>query len=202
MRRPTNQRLPQRQRHPACQRRGAGVARSGAMTAGARSVRTHTIYPHDYPATCLVSSPPACPRGGLLGARLSANGARRLCHCCTRGLGRNSISDANFTIVAGERAVAESLQAWQRCARFTMLAVSYDDVIRRRHAFCGWRGTWDHIMTCRKALRQTCWNCLQRALVARAGHAATGPGAMCWRGGRRSRSQSAGARGSERMAAQ
>lgn len=62
------------------------------------------------------------------------------------------ISDANFhDWPLGERAVVESLQAWARSGRkFTMLACSYDDVIRRHARFVQWRGTWDHIITCRK----------------------------------------------------
>jgi hypothetical protein len=63
------------------------------------------------------------------------------------------ISDANFhDWPLGERAVVESLQAWARSGRrFTMLAASYDDVVRRHARFVQWRGTWDHIMTCRKS---------------------------------------------------
>lgn len=63
------------------------------------------------------------------------------------------ISDANFhDWPLGERAVTEALQEWARSGRrFTMLAGTYDDVIRRHARFVRWRGTWDHILTCRKA---------------------------------------------------
>jgi hypothetical protein len=63
------------------------------------------------------------------------------------------ISDANFhDWPLGERAVIESLQAWaQGGRRFTMLARTYDDVIRRHARFVRWRGTWDHIITCRRS---------------------------------------------------
>lgn len=63
------------------------------------------------------------------------------------------ISDASFhDWPLGERAVVESLQAWAKGGRrFTMLACNYDDVIRRHARFVAWRGTWDHIVTCRKS---------------------------------------------------
>lgn len=50
----------------------------------------------------------------------------------------------------GERAVAESLQDWARSGRrMTILAGRYDEIIRRHPRFVRWRGTWDHILTCR-----------------------------------------------------
>ena len=63
------------------------------------------------------------------------------------------ISDAHFhDWPLGERAVVESLQAWARSGRrFSMLAVNYDEVIRRHARFVQWRGTWDHVITCRKS---------------------------------------------------
>lgn len=63
------------------------------------------------------------------------------------------VSDAHFhDWPLGERAVVESLQAWARTGRrFTMLARSYDEVIRRHARFVRWRGTWDHIITCRRS---------------------------------------------------
>lgn len=63
------------------------------------------------------------------------------------------VSDAHFhDWPLGERAVVESLQAWARTGRrFTMLARSYDEVVRRHARFVRWRGTWDHIITCRRS---------------------------------------------------
>lgn len=63
------------------------------------------------------------------------------------------ISDASFRDwPLGERAVIESLQQWAHGSRrFTMLARGYDDVIRTHPRFVRWRGTWDHIMTCRRS---------------------------------------------------
>lgn len=50
----------------------------------------------------------------------------------------------------GERAVAESLQAWSRSGRkFTLLATRYDELIRRHARFVTWRRTWSHIIECR-----------------------------------------------------
>lgn len=63
------------------------------------------------------------------------------------------LSDANFhDWPLGEVAVIESLQQWARTGRrFTMLACTFDDVIRRHARFVRWRGTWDHIISCRRS---------------------------------------------------
>jgi hypothetical protein len=63
------------------------------------------------------------------------------------------ISDANFhDWPLGERGVVEALQDWAHGSRrFTMLACNYDDVIRRHARFVRWRGTWDHIIHCRRS---------------------------------------------------
>jgi hypothetical protein len=63
------------------------------------------------------------------------------------------ISDANFhDWPLGERNVVDALQDWARSGRrFTMLAGGYDDVVRRHARFVRWRGTWDHIITCRRS---------------------------------------------------
>ena len=63
------------------------------------------------------------------------------------------LSDANFhDWPLGELAVIESLQQWARGGRrFTMLACTYDEVMRRHARFVRWRGTWDHIITCRRS---------------------------------------------------
>ena len=63
------------------------------------------------------------------------------------------ISDANFhDWPLGEREVVEALQAWaQGGRRFSMLAGDYADVIRRHARFVRWRGTWEHIISCRRS---------------------------------------------------
>ena len=60
-------------------------------------------------------------------------------------------SDASFEDwPLGERAVAESLQAWSRSGRrITLLARHYDEVLRRHARFVSWRRTWDHIIQAR-----------------------------------------------------
>ena len=50
----------------------------------------------------------------------------------------------------GDKAVAESLQAWSRSGRkCTLLAVRYDELVRRHARFVSWRRTWSHIIECR-----------------------------------------------------
>jgi hypothetical protein len=59
------------------------------------------------------------------------------------------LSDATFEDwPLGERAVAESLQAWSRNGRqMRLLAQNYDQVVRMHARFVQWRGTWSHIIT-------------------------------------------------------
>lgn len=59
------------------------------------------------------------------------------------------LSDSNFEEwPLGERAVAESLQAWSKTGRTcVLLAKRYDDVIRMHARFVTWRGKWSHIIT-------------------------------------------------------
>ena len=50
----------------------------------------------------------------------------------------------------GERAVAESLQAWSASGRHcTLLARKWDGVITRHARFVTWRRTWSHIIDAR-----------------------------------------------------
>ncbi|WP_048439307.1 hypothetical protein [Caenimonas sp. SL110] len=61
------------------------------------------------------------------------------------------LCDADFADwPLGERAVAESLQAWSASGRhMTLLARKYD-VVQRNHArFVTWRRTWSHIIDAR-----------------------------------------------------
>ena len=61
------------------------------------------------------------------------------------------LSDATFEEwPLGERAVAESLQAWASGGRrMVLLAKRYDDVVRRHARFVTWRRTWAHIIDAR-----------------------------------------------------
>ena len=63
------------------------------------------------------------------------------------------VSDSNFyDWPLGELAVIESLQQWAHSGRrFTMLACTFDEVIRRHPRFVRWRGPWDHIISCRRS---------------------------------------------------
>lgn len=62
------------------------------------------------------------------------------------------ISDASFEDwPLGERAVAESLQAWSRAGRkLIVLAGHYDEVYRRHARFVTWRRMWAHVVECRR----------------------------------------------------
>ncbi len=59
------------------------------------------------------------------------------------------LSDASFDDwPLGERAVADSLQAWARGGRrLVLLARQYDRVVRQHARFVQWRVTWSHIVT-------------------------------------------------------
>lgn len=59
------------------------------------------------------------------------------------------LSDASFEDwPLGERAVAESLQAWSRTGRrMVLLARQYDHVVRQHARFVQWRVTWSHVVT-------------------------------------------------------
>lgn len=50
----------------------------------------------------------------------------------------------------GERVVAQALHDWSKTGRkLTMLANSYDEVLRKHARFVSWRRTWAHIAECR-----------------------------------------------------
>lgn len=61
------------------------------------------------------------------------------------------LCDADFADwPLGERAVAESLQAWSSGGRrCTLLARRWDEVVRRHPRFVGWRVKWAHIIDAR-----------------------------------------------------
>jgi hypothetical protein len=61
------------------------------------------------------------------------------------------LSDADFgDWPLGERAVAESLQAWSASGRrCTLLARRWDEVVRRHPRFVNWRVKWAHIIDAR-----------------------------------------------------
>ena len=59
------------------------------------------------------------------------------------------LSDATFADwPLGERAVADSLQAWAKSGRtMVLLARNYDAVVRQHARFVQWRTTWSHIVS-------------------------------------------------------
>jgi len=59
------------------------------------------------------------------------------------------LSDADYEDwPLGERAVAESLQAWSAAGRkMVLLARSYDGVVRHQPRFVQWRRQWSHIVS-------------------------------------------------------
>jgi len=111
--------------------------------------RTMTILTSDPEA-----SPAGWPQGNFSGREAFQQRVRDAFSIAAReGWREIIISDADFhDWPLGERAVNESLQAWARAGRrFTLLARSYDEIVRRHARFVRWRGTWDHIITCRRS---------------------------------------------------
>lgn len=99
---------------------------------------------------------PACslPSGRFSGREAFQHLVRNALACAAReGWTEIIVSDADFVDwPLGERAVIDSLEQWARSGRkFTMLACSYDELIRRHARFVRWRTTWDHIITCRRS---------------------------------------------------
>lgn len=99
--------------------------------------------------------PRAAPAGDLPSRRFEGREdfrqlVRDALACAAREGWREIIlADADFEDwPLGERAVAESLQAWARTGRhMTLLARRYDAVTQRHARFVQWRRTWAHIVT-------------------------------------------------------
>ena len=99
-----------------------------------------------------VPAPPELPVGRFNGREAFQQLVRdALATAAREGWREMILSDANFhDWPLGERAVIESLEEWARSGRrMTLLARSYDEMIRRHARLVRWRGTWDHILTCR-----------------------------------------------------
>ncbi len=108
----------------------------------------------DSPSTPSSTLPPSLPSGRFSSREDFLQMVRDAFATAVRdGWQEIVISDANFhDWPLGERAVTDALQEWAHGSRrFTMLAGSYDDVIRRHARFVRWRGTWDQIITCRRS---------------------------------------------------
>ncbi len=94
----------------------------------------------------------ALPQGRFEGRKDFQQLVRDALACAAREGWREIIlCDASFEDwPLGERAVAESLQAWSKAGRkCTLLARKWDDVARRHARFVTWRRTWAHIIDAR-----------------------------------------------------
>jgi hypothetical protein len=90
------------------------------------------------------------PSGRFEGRNAFRQLVRDALACAAREGWREIImSDASFADwPLGERAVAESLQAWSRSGRrCILLAKRYDTLVRQHARFVQWRGQWSHIIT-------------------------------------------------------
>ena len=95
---------------------------------------------------------PVLPSGAFSGRIVFQQLVRDALACAAREGWREIIlSDPDFgDWPLGERAVAESLQAWSASGRrCTLIARRYDEVVRRHARFVIWRGTWSHIVEAR-----------------------------------------------------
>lgn len=98
---------------------------------------------------------PAAPAAGLPSRRFEGREDFRqlvrdaLATAAREGWREIVLSDASFEDwPLGERAVAESLQAWSRTGRhMVLLARRYDEVQRQHARFVRWRGLWSHIVS-------------------------------------------------------
>lgn len=63
------------------------------------------------------------------------------------------VCDADFADwPLGERAFIDALGDWSRTGRkFTMIARSYDAILRKHARFVTWRRNWAHIVECRRS---------------------------------------------------
>ena len=98
------------------------------------------------------SAPDALPQGRFEGPTEFAN-LIRLAFAAAAAQGWREIIICDTTFEdwpLGERAVAQSLNDWSGSGRkLTMLAKSYNEVMRRHARFVTWRRTWSHIIECR-----------------------------------------------------
>jgi len=94
----------------------------------------------------------ALPGGRFEGRSAFQQLVRDALACAAREGWREIIlSDPDFADwPLGERAVAESLQAWSASGRqITLLGRRYDEIVRRHARFVTWRRTWSHIVEAR-----------------------------------------------------
>ena len=96
------------------------------------------------------ASAAALPTGRFEGREAFRQGVRdALAAAAREGWHTIVLADPDFADwPLGERAVAESLQAWAHGGRkLTLLARRYDAVLRQHARFVQWRTRWSHIVT-------------------------------------------------------
>lgn len=99
----------------------------------------------------MADMPQPLPLGRFEGRNAFQQLVRDALACAAReGWAEIILSDSTFEDwPLGERAVAESLQAWSaRGRRMTLLARRYDVVVRQHARFVNWRRTWGHLIEC------------------------------------------------------
>lgn len=99
--------------------------------------------------------PAAALPQGRFGGRVEFEALVRQGFACAAAQGWRElvVCDPNFVDwPLGERALVQSLHDWSKSGRkFTMLASSYDEIVRQHPRFVVWRQTWSHIVECRRS---------------------------------------------------
>jgi hypothetical protein len=94
----------------------------------------------------------ALPSGQFSGREAFAQRVRdALAAAAQEGWREIILSDATFEDwPLHERAVVESLHSWAKAGHhLTLLATTYDEVIRKHARFVAWRKIWGHLLDCR-----------------------------------------------------
>jgi len=92
------------------------------------------------------------PLGRFLGRAAFQQVVRDALACAAQeGWREIVLSDPNFEDwPLGERAVCAALHLWARPGRqISILAHSFDEIVRRHARFVQWRTTWSHLVECR-----------------------------------------------------
>lgn len=100
----------------------------------------------------IVTAAPELPSGRFAGREAFAQRVRdALATAANQGWRELILCDADFGAwPLHERQVSESLHAWSRSGRScTIVANSFDTLLRQHARFVGWRRTWGHIVEAR-----------------------------------------------------
>lgn len=93
------------------------------------------------------------PSGRFEGRHAFAQLVRDALACAARdGWNQIILADANFEDwPMNERSVVKSLHSWSKTGRhITLLAHSFETVMRKQPRWVSWRKTWSHIIECRQ----------------------------------------------------